>query len=178
MDPVDILVDVLRYSVPAAIVVIMAVVVFRHLVKIEYRRQSGELRLHAFQQILPLRIAASERAALYLERINPANSIARHNATPGLSARQLHEILLAEMNQEYEHNVVQQIYLSEAAWTLLNKAKLDITGILHRVLARMSPQSTALDYSEALYAEMGQLEENPVNPALQALRYDLLRMSK
>jgi hypothetical protein len=178
MDPVDILVDVLRYSVPAGLVVLMAVVVFRHLVKIEYRRQSGEIRLHAFTQLMPLRIAANERAALYLERINPANSIARHKSTPGLSARKMHELLLMEMNEEYEHNIVQQIYLSEPAWTLLNKAKLDITGVLNRVVARMQPQSTALDYAEALYAEMGQIEENPVQQALKVIRYDLVRLSK
>lgn len=177
MEAVEILVQTLAYSVPAALVVLGSLAVYRNQLKAEYRRQTGELRLHAFSKILPLRLAAYERAILFLERINPANSLQRHNHG-GISGRQLFEVLINEMEQEYEHNVVQQLYVSEGGWTLLQRAKLDISTVLKQVYAAMPEGASGLDFAQGVYATMKQLEENNVQHALRVLRNDIANISR
>ncbi|MFN8922270.1 MAG: hypothetical protein ACK5XP_05030, partial [Sphingobacteriia bacterium] len=161
MDPIELLAQVLAYSVPAALVILAGLGIFRQQLKQEYRRQTGELRLHAYTKILPLRLAAYERAVLYLERINPVNSLVRHTRLqPQLGGRALCEQLLNELEQEYEHNQVQQLYISEAGWTLLARARLDVSRLYQDVQARLPEQATGPDFAQAVYDRMRAWEEN------------------
>ena len=71
---------------------------------------------------LPLRLQAYERMALFLERINPSNLLIR--VTPFSSDKNQYENLIIEhINQEYEHNITQQIYVTDECWTIIMTAK-------------------------------------------------------
>jgi RNase H-fold protein (predicted Holliday junction resolvase) len=67
-------------------------------------------------------LQAYERMALFLERINPSNLLIR--VTPFSSDKNQYENLIIEhINQEYEHNITQQIYVTDECWTIIMTAK-------------------------------------------------------
>src|SRR5690606_15583981 len=71
---------------------------------------------------MPLRLQAYERLVLFLERINPSKLLIR--VTPQSSNKQDYEdYLIAQIEQEYEHNLTQQIYISAESWDIVTTAK-------------------------------------------------------
>jgi hypothetical protein len=71
---------------------------------------------------LPLRLQAYERLALFLERINPAKLLIR---VAPLSDNKVdyQNLLIHHIEQEYEHNITQQVYITSELWTMLLTAK-------------------------------------------------------
>lgn len=74
------------------------------------------------KQALPLRLQAYERLALFLERINPAKLLIRV-APLNDDKMDYQNLLIHHIEQEFEHNLAQQIYVSDDCWVILLKAK-------------------------------------------------------
>ena len=58
--------------------------------------------------VLPLRLQAYERMALFLERIDPNQLVMRIHSV-GLTVAQEQSLLLTAIRSEFEHNISQQI---------------------------------------------------------------------
>lgn len=71
---------------------------------------------------LPIRLQAFERLALYLERINPAKLLLRIAPTSD-DKKDYENLVIQHIEQEFEHNLSQQIYVSDHAWTIILTAK-------------------------------------------------------
>ena len=71
---------------------------------------------------LPLRLQAYERLALFLERINPAKLLIRV-APLNDDKMDYQNLLIHHIEQEFEHNLAQQIYVTDDCWVILLKAK-------------------------------------------------------
>ncbi len=70
----------------------------------------------------PYDLQAYERMALFLERITPSNLLIR--ISPISSNKEDYETLLIQnIEQEFEHNLSQQIYVSDKCWSIINAAK-------------------------------------------------------
>jgi hypothetical protein len=71
---------------------------------------------------LPIRLQAFERMTLFLERINLAKLLVR--ITPISEDKNDYEnYVIAQIEQEFEHNLTQQIYMSDECWTIIVTAK-------------------------------------------------------
>ena len=69
-----------------------------------------------------LRLQACERLTLMLERINVPNLLLRLPPAPAASAKEYTASLLLNIRQEFEYNVTQQIYVSDALWSIMLQA--------------------------------------------------------
>ena len=65
--------------------------------------------------VVPLKIQAYERLVLYLERIRYAVLVKRI-FMPGMSRTDLQFALIQNVQDEFEHNLAQRLYISEASW--------------------------------------------------------------
>ena len=79
-----------------------------------------------------LRLQACERLTLMLERISAANLLLRMPAAEGTTAREYTAALLLAIRQEYEYNVTQQIYVSDALWSVLLQARDNVSQLIVR----------------------------------------------
>lgn len=70
----------------------------------------------------PQILTAYERMTILLERIDP-NKIAARVAPISLSKQDYANFLVQHIEQEYEFNISQQLYVSEEAWALILTAK-------------------------------------------------------
>src|SRR5438309_10019778 len=91
--------------------------------------QLMDLKKAVSNQTLPLRLQAYERVVLFIERVNPANMLVRLGE-PGLSAAELHSIVVTEIRNEFQHNITQQIYVSSRAWTVVTRVKDDTLSVV------------------------------------------------
>ena len=114
--------EILAYTLPSIITGAVAYYLFNSYFKDQQNTRRWLLQKENQKDSLPLRLQAYERMALFLERINPSNLLIR--ITPFSSDKNQYENLIIEhINQEYEHNITQQIYVTDECWTLIQTAK-------------------------------------------------------
>jgi hypothetical protein len=79
-----------------------------------------------------LRLQACERLTLMLERINVPNLLLRLPPASGVSAKAHTATLLLTIRQEFEYNVTQQIYVSDALWSIMIQARDNVSQLIVR----------------------------------------------
>lgn len=166
---------VLEYGkllIPASLVLYAVYLMVRSFVQKEIDMKKLEVRSRAIETILPNRLQAYERMCLFLERISPPNLLLRLN-NPGYSAREFHKILLDEIRNEYNHNVAQQIYMSEEVWNMIRNAKEDLTILINEASSQMEAESTSLDLSRKIFELSLEKKVEPINHALSELKKEI-----
>ena len=123
-------VEILKILIPAGAVFAAAYFLVNRFLDNDQKRREHELKKVAQGTITPLKIQAYERIVILLERINPNSLVIRVNKN-GMSARQLHQELVASVKSEYEHNLSQQIYISVGAWELVKTSKEEIIQLVN-----------------------------------------------
>ena len=134
--------------------------------------QLVELKKNIAGQTLPLRFQAYERLVLLIERINPANMLLRLHGT-SYSAHELHSLVVTEIREEFQHNVSQQIYVSDRAWNVVKRVKDDTISVVTNAIKALPDTATGLDLSKTVLAHLASLQDNPYDIATQMLRSDL-----
>ena len=165
--------ELLMYTVPSLITGGVAYYLFATYFKDQQNTRRWLLQKENQKQALPLRLQAYERLALLLERINPSKLLIR--VAPLNDDKVAYQnLLIHHIEQEYEHNITQQVYVTDDLWTMLltakntiiqniRKATLDETvtnadqlreKILSNLLEGQTPTSIALSYLKNEVAEV------------------------
>ena len=110
------------YTLPAVVTGGVAYLMMQKFVNLDENRRKFQLLRDNQKQALPIRLQAYERMALFLERINPLKLMIRV-APFSIDTTDYMNLLIQNIEQEYEHNVTQQIYLSDEAWVMVVNAK-------------------------------------------------------
>jgi hypothetical protein len=118
----DKLLELVFYTLPAAITGGVAYYFFQMFMRNEEKKRQFALMRENQKHALPLRLQAYERLALYLERINPAKLLIRV-APLQEDKMDYQNLLIHHIEQEFEHNLTQQIYVTDECWVVLLKAK-------------------------------------------------------
>lgn len=119
--------------------------------------------------VIKLRVQAAERFALYLERINPGRLVMRLHRS-GMSATMLQNEMLRTIREEFDHNLSQQIYISEGSWELIKNAQLEMIKFVNATGHGLARDASGLDFSDKLLKAAAQIEKLPSDIALSYLR--------
>ncbi|MFV0237978.1 MAG: hypothetical protein ACK5HU_05545 [Flavobacteriales bacterium] len=98
----------------------------------EANRREFELRKQQNNQMILNKVQACERFAIYLERISPVSLATRIQPTASdilTYCNTLNQII----DQEFEHNIAQQIYLQDHTYTAIKKAKEATKAIILQI---------------------------------------------
>jgi hypothetical protein len=136
------------------------------------QKQKWESRNKNTEIILPLRLQAYERMSLFLERISPANLLLR--LTPSAtSALELQQLLLNDIREEYNHNVAQQIYMSNNAWEQIGHAMNEIVADINKAASEVSAEAPPADLGKKIFAIVISREVQPTTLALRILKDEI-----
>jgi RNase H-fold protein (predicted Holliday junction resolvase) len=136
--------EVMAYTMPALITGIIAFYFFNLHIKNENARRKFNIQQAAQKETLPIRLQAYERMALFLERINPQKLLVR--VSPSSANKDEYETqLIRNIENEYDHNISQQIYMSDECWNIVKAAKNATIQII-----RKSSMSEKIDSSDKL----------------------------
>lgn len=173
MNEVMQIINYVAYLLPAIVVGIVAYYFFRGHTANEEGRRRYLVQKEAQKELLPLRLQAYERLTLFLERIDPMKLLVR--VKPFSDSKEDYETLLIKnIEQEYEHNLTQQIYVSPECWNLVHAAKNATIHVIRQAsmhqkdgdvdkmrekiiqnfMEEISPSQKGLNYIKAEVAEM------------------------
>ena len=119
-----------------------------------------------------LRLQAAERFVLYLERIEPGRLVMRAHQN-GMSAKMLQNEMLKSIREEFDHNLSQQIYVSENAWSLIKGAKDEMTKFVTATGEGMKSDATSIDFSRKMFQAASKVEKLPGQVAIEYLREEM-----
>jgi hypothetical protein len=167
------LIEILAYTLPSLITGGVAYFLFKSYFKDQQNTRRWLLQKENQKEALPLRLQAYERMTLYLERISLTKLLIR--ITPISNDKNDYEnYIITQIEQEFEHNLTQQIYMTNECWTVILSSKnatiqvirktnmserVDSADklrevILNDLLEKQSPSAVALEY---IKNEVGQL---------------------
>jgi len=173
MNEITYLFDIVKYTISGLLVFFAAWYFVKPLLLQILNFQRLELKKAGLQYSLPLRLQAYERTVLFLERINPSNLLIRLHV-PGMSAIEMHKTILNDIRSEYQHNISQQVYVSEVTWTVVKKIKEETIGIISSALNALPAEASAMDLSKSVLTHLANLEsENPYDVAMSIVKKDI-----
>jgi hypothetical protein len=168
----DAFIEFIKILVPASVVLYAAYLLVRTFVQKELDLKKLEVRGRNLELVLPNRLQAYERMALFLERVSPQNLLVRLNMS-GMPSREFHQLLLSEIRNEYNHNVAQQVYISENVWNLIKNAKEDLILSINDAAGEMGMESTSLDLSRKIFEKSINKQVDPIAHALVELKKEI-----
>ena len=116
------IIELVSYTLPTLIMAFVAYSFFELYTKNETEKRNYLLKKDTKPDTLSLRLQAYERMTLFLERINPSQLLVR--ITPiSNDKRDYQNFVIAQIEQEFEHNLTQQIYVSDDCWSIIMTAK-------------------------------------------------------
>jgi hypothetical protein len=168
----DGILQLFAFLLPAVVTGAVAFYFFRLHTNNEEGRRRFLLHKESQKNALPIRLQAYERMALFLERIAIPSLVVR--IAPKSSDKSEYEnLLIRHIENEYDHNLSQQIYMSDECWNIIKAAKnatiqairkagmstSDSSGklredILNETMDKQSPSATALAF---IKKEIGEL---------------------
>ncbi|KAA3633513.1 MAG: hypothetical protein DWQ02_12980 [Bacteroidetes bacterium] len=157
--------EIIKVTVPALIVFLTVYYLLKKFIEGQERMKMLEIRESQQQVSTPMRLQAYERLSLFCERISIPNLVLRLNKQ-GLTAAEFQISLLLAIQQEYEHNITQQVYVSEKLWDIIKMAKDDAVNFTSLVAESVDPKADATVLAQEL---INYLDKRPMSGPDQAL---------
>jgi hypothetical protein len=165
----EVLFEILKYILPSAIVFLTVYLLLKNYFEQERFKMMHISQKERYQSTLPLKLQAYERLALFLERIRIPVLMLRFPVTE-LNSRDLCKTLMLGIQQEFEHNLVQQIYVSEQLWSIIVLTKDEL---MHEV-DLISQQSDEVELTRhKLYTSANQNTSRMIDTALNAIKKEI-----
>ncbi|MFM8432915.1 MAG: hypothetical protein ACKOA1_08975 [Bacteroidota bacterium] len=176
----SLLTDTLLYFVPAVLVLMgmfmvirrftdNQLAVLRKMIERDLQLKVMEERSTKRSSSLPLKLQAYERLILFLERISPNSLLVR--VQQGASTSQsLHLELLVTIRTEFEHNLSQQLYVSDEAWTKVCEAKDEIVEMVNDAYRSVGPNASGVQLSARIFEHVMGLDVLPTHKTISILK--------
>lgn len=167
------IIEILAYTIPSLITGGVAYFLFNSHFKDQQNTRRWLLQKDNQKIALPLRLQAYERLTLLMERINPSQLMVRINPISN-DKNDYENYVIAQIEQEFDHNIAQQIYVSDKCWAVILTAKNAIvqmvrtaaknekvtnadelrTFVIKELFDKTSPSNTALAFIKNEVAEL------------------------
>lgn len=140
------------YAIPALVTGAVAYFVMTGLRNQDTSEKKMDLLAAKKKESLPIRLQAYERMLLFCERINPVKMLIRVKPV-GTDTDQYLHLLLANIEQEFGHNMVQQLYITDECWNVIIASKSAVINKLKQVASTSNSanelrENVLLDYAK------------------------------
>ena len=117
------------------------------------------------------RIHAYERITLFLERIKPANLVTKFDEN--LATHEYLFLIEKTINEEFDYNASQQLYLTKNSWNKVVNSKNNILHLLHKTYENLSNESTLQDF-KTVFLMNYMNEQDYISACIEDLRKENL----
>lgn len=167
-----IIIEFAKLIIPAAIVLYAMYLVIKSFLDKEMAQRLADIRATNAKDILPIRLQAYERISLLLQRIAPNNLILRLNDS-SYSYKELQQILIRHVREEYNHNLSQQIYVSDQVWELTASAVEDVVMTINQGADMLAKGARGIDLAKKVFDIQGGKQTDPIEHALSVLKQEV-----
>ncbi|MDR1226255.1 MAG: hypothetical protein LBK47_05075 [Prevotellaceae bacterium] len=148
--------------------------VLRKMLAADANRRNIELLLAAKELTLPLRLQAHERLMLFLERISLEAMVLRLRK-PNTTNAELHADLTAAVRSEFEHNLAQQMYISQELWNTICMAKNTTLTVINTNAQQTDPKNSSMQLAQMLI-KYHVNNEQPTADAMKLLKKEVAKL--
>ena len=167
--------ELLQIVLPALIVYLTATRLLGDHLRVQERVLYARHRSEVRSATLPVQLRAYERLSIFCERIAIANLLLRLQES-GQSAGELKVTLFLAIQQEYEHNASQQVYMSEQLWSIIRQARDNTVQAIDSVSDIVEPQLPGRELARALLAQAAPGSDRSLALALAAIKKEAARV--
>lgn len=168
----DALIDFGKILLPAGAVLYAMFLVMKSFLTKELEKKLIDIKIKNTETVLPIRLQAYERVCLFLERISPNNLVVRLN-NASLSAAQFQQVLITEIRQEFNHNLSQQVYLSDEAWGMVKNAMEDIVSVVNIASQQLQKDDKSVELAKKIFELMMEKNNDPIGIALKKVKDEI-----
>lgn len=118
---------------------------------------------------LPLRLQAYERLILLFSRIDIPDLVLRLKV-PDSTVGTLKAALLVAIQQEFEHNLTQQLYVSDGLWRVLQQARMQTMDLVIAAGQGLPEDAAGEAYARQLIELATSQETLPSQVAIRAIK--------
>jgi CRISPR/Cas system endoribonuclease Cas6 (RAMP superfamily) len=161
----EILYDLLKITIPSVIVAYLAYLLVRSFLQNKLEEVLLAMRQKNQEVALPIRLQAYERICLLLERTAPAN-LAQRLSNAEYTAGEFQQIMIHEIRQEYNHNLSQQVYVSNDAWMYISSAIEQVISDINAAARGLDEKANSIDLVKLVLEAESEKEVNVLQQAL------------
>lgn len=166
---VDVILEIIKISVPALVVFFTIYKVMGKFLDRQYQMRLLETKEKNQSSSLPIRLQAYERLSLFCERISIPALLLRLK-TKDMNASALRYAMMVAIQKEYEHNITQQVYVSNQLWEILKYTKDDTINNINLIADTVDPDADASELSSALMKVLDEKKVMTYDKALEAIK--------
>ena len=161
--------EVLKYTIPALLVLLATCLVLWKMLQEDREKRAFELKRKSQKEITPIRLRGYERLSLLLERTTP-EALLRDLDVQSLTARQISSLLMQKLRLEFDHNLSQQIYVSDEAWEAISNAREQMVLFLSTMARQFPPETNGLEVAKLMLTAYAENGETPHQKAMKILK--------
>lgn len=174
-----IILEILKYTLPSVVVFLTAYYLFKEQTKKEIELDKLAHQKKALEKtqetLLPVKMQAYERLILFLQRIHP-NQLVIRNSKGNQNIVQLQAALIKSVREEFEHNMSQQLYVSDKSWQKVSNAKEECLKQINFATSKLNSEAKGNELGALLISNFGQLKPDPIQEAVKQLKHDVRQM--
>jgi len=165
MNEMQTLLDILKYVLPAVVVLIATSLIVRRFLLSETKLKQYEMLRENQDATVRLRLQAYERLVLFIERIHPRQLVPRVYQS-GMTVADLQAVLVYNIRAEFEHNLSQQIYVSRRVWDTVRQVKEQELNMINGIAQQLNSDDHAKELHKRIVDYVLTMEELPTDVAL------------
>jgi hypothetical protein len=166
-----VLLEILKSIIPALVVFATIYYLMDGWFKHQYQLQVLKIKQEKKDVTIPLRLQAYERLAILCERLSIPNLLLRVKSKDQNCAA-LKLALLMTIQQEFEYNQSQQIYVSAPLWEIIKLSRDDAFAIINAMAEKTDPRSPGEALAKELLEYIQQQPASSLEKALEAIRME------
>ena len=166
------LLEILKYILPSVVVLLASYFAMKAFFDNEQNKRRMDMRSSNQKLVTPLRLTAYERLVMFLERIQPDSMILRIQH-PSMTANKLQQDMLSLIRAEFEHNLSQQVYVSNQAWEVIKSAKENTVKIINMAADKVEPDAPSYELGKAILEFIMQANKTPATVAIEFLKNEV-----
>ena len=168
----NVIVEFGKILLPAALVLYAMYLTMKSIMSREAMKAGMDYKIETSKATLPNRLQAFERMCLFLERIAPGNAILRLNSGT-MTVRKLQQLMIGEIREELNHNLSQQIYMSDKSWKIIKDTVEDIIALINTSAEKLDPNAKSVELAKLIFQQMEAKEIDPVALALTEVKSEI-----
>lgn len=160
--------EIIKIALPAFIVFFTVYTLFKQFLEGQIKLKSLENQQNNTNHSFPAKIQAMERLVLLMERIRINNLLLRLD-NGQLTPKELRAVMLLGIQQEFDHNVSQRLYVSEKLWEILTLTRFEITQIIAESYNQTTDNSIDT-FKKNMQEKLVEFQKDPVDIAIDAIK--------
>ncbi len=168
MTTIATILEILKYTIPALVVLLAAHLIVKKFLVTEIQRKQLAIFKDGLDTTLRMRLQAYERLTLFIERIHPRQLLPRAYQS-GMTVRDFQMSLIQAIRAEFEHNLSQQIYVSREVWKTIVGVHEQELAMINNIASQMNADAPGKELHQRITEYVLQAEDSPNEIAIEML---------